>query len=295
MRLDSKSYEVDGAECECVAGKDPTASCKHIAALCYALEDFSRKRQLPSYLTCTDRLQTWNQPRPRKLQPIPVEGLRTRKRKYEIMPPKIRSSQQTRIDSQFDPRPEAFRKHDPKASEKLRCSLSLMNKPCAFLHILVHTYCLKFSDTADIPSVSALVNPSSNHDIYTAHALSPEDITARKELFHVSTALQHQIEERTRKQSNTDEWYDVRAQRITSSMCGQILNQNSKTVALLHRCLYPKPLLDPLPRPIVWGRKNEEIACKNIESIWSNVVTLVLIHTPVVLSSTTKRAGLASS
>ena len=74
VRLDSKSYEVDGAECECVAGKGPTASCKHIAALC---EDFSRKRQLPSYLTCTDRLQTWNQPRPRKLQPIPVESLRT--------------------------------------------------------------------------------------------------------------------------------------------------------------------------------------------------------------------------
>ena len=30
----------------------------------YALEDFSRQRQLPSYLTSTDKLQTWNQPRP---------------------------------------------------------------------------------------------------------------------------------------------------------------------------------------------------------------------------------------
>ena len=153
------------------------------------------------------------------------------------MPPKIRSCQQTRIASQFDPRPEVFRKHDPKASEKLRCSLSLMNKPCAFLHILApdvekinhdHTYCLKFSDTADIPSVSVLVTPSSNHDKYTARILSPEEITARKELFHVSTALRHKIEERTRKQSNTDEWYDVRAQRITSSICGQILNQKTK-------------------------------------------------------------------
>ena len=77
MKLDSRSYEIDGAECECAAGKGPKASCKHIAALCYALEDFSRRRQLPSYLTSIDKLQTWNQPRPRKLQPIPVESLRT--------------------------------------------------------------------------------------------------------------------------------------------------------------------------------------------------------------------------
>ena len=122
MKLDSKSYEIDGADCEYAAGNGTTSSCKHKAALYYALEDFSRKRQLPSYLTCTDRLQTWNQPRPRKLQPIPVENLRTCK--YEIMPSKLRSSQQTQIASQSDPRSEALRKHGLKAS---RCSLSLMN------------------------------------------------------------------------------------------------------------------------------------------------------------------------
>ena len=67
------------------------------------------------------------------------------------MPPRIRSPQQTRVASHFDPRPEALRTPDPKASEQLRCSLLSLNKPCA-LHELVpdtekinhdHSYSLK--------------------------------------------------------------------------------------------------------------------------------------------------------
>ena len=57
LRLDSShstSYEIDGAECGCAAGRGPRASCKHIAALCYALEDFGRLKQLPSSHTCTE-------------------------------------------------------------------------------------------------------------------------------------------------------------------------------------------------------------------------------------------------
>ena len=135
MKLDSRSYEIGSAQCGCPAGKGPRTSCKPIAALCYALEEFTRLRQIPDFLTSTDKLQTWNQPRPRKLQPIPVENLCTRK--HEIMPPKIRSSQQLRVVSQFDPRPETLRTHDPKVSERLRCSLLSLNKPCAFLHVLV--------------------------------------------------------------------------------------------------------------------------------------------------------------
>jgi len=34
-------YDVIGAKCRCPAGKGPCGSCKHIAAVCYALEEFS--------------------------------------------------------------------------------------------------------------------------------------------------------------------------------------------------------------------------------------------------------------
>ena len=88
MQLEEASFDIHSAQCGCPAEKGPHASCKHIAALCYALEEFSRVRQLPDFLTSTDRLQTWNQP---KLDPIPIENLR--KRKQEIMPPRKWSAQ----------------------------------------------------------------------------------------------------------------------------------------------------------------------------------------------------------
>ena len=58
MTLDGSSYDILSAKCGCPAGMGPKASCKHIAALCYALEKFSRLRQLPDFLTCTDELQS---------------------------------------------------------------------------------------------------------------------------------------------------------------------------------------------------------------------------------------------
>ena len=135
MQLNRNSYEIAHAQCCCPAGCGPKASCKHIAALCYTLEEFSRPRQLPDFSSCTDRLQTWNQPRPRKLLPIPVEDMRTRK--HEIMPPKIRSAQQSHTVSEFDPRPEALRTTDPTALENLRCRLLQLDKPCSFMQLLI--------------------------------------------------------------------------------------------------------------------------------------------------------------
>ena len=272
LKLDSGSYEIDGAECGCPAGRGPRASCKHIAALCYALEEFARLKQLPSFQTSTERLQTWNQPRPRKFQPIPVESMRARM--HEIMPPSIRPLQQTRVASHFDPRPEGMRVLGPTASETLRCSLLGLNKPCGFLHVLVpdvvkiehdHTYCSKRTTTTDAPSPSILATSTDDHVNYRTRELSSDEIAIRKKSFNVSTALQHSIEERTRKQFQTEEWHRLRVQRITSSTCGLILTQKKKTVALLRQCLYSKPLLHPLPLPIAWGRENEQIACRKYE------------------------------
>ena len=64
--MDANVNDAIGAECGCPAGKGPCESCKHIAALCYALEEFSRLGKLPEYVTCTDKLQQWNKPREKK-------------------------------------------------------------------------------------------------------------------------------------------------------------------------------------------------------------------------------------
>ena len=55
-------------------------------------------------------------------------------------------------------------------------------------------------------------------------------------------------------QHHSELWQNVRYKRITGSICGRVLCQKKKTDSLLMYCLYPKPLLDPLPAPIMWGR-----------------------------------------
>ena len=161
MVLDEISQDV-GAKCGCAAGMGPKASCKHIAALCYALEEFSRLRQLPDFLTCTDKLQSWNQPRPRKLPTVPVEHLH--QRKHELKPTKVRS-QSARSASECDPRPQHLRVDSTQACKQLRCTLLALNAPCAFLHILVpsvdkithdHNYAQRQRDPVLQPSSPSL-------------------------------------------------------------------------------------------------------------------------------------------
>ena len=98
-----------------------------------------------------------------------------------------------------------------------------------------------------------LATSSEVHENYTARELSADDIATKKKSFCVSITLQHTIEVRTKKQSQTEEWHRLQFQRIMAYICGKILIQKKKTVSLLHQCLYPKPLLDPLPLPIAWG------------------------------------------
>ena len=58
------------ATCECAAGMGPKATCKHIASLWYALEDFVRIFIFDvssNSLACTEQLMQWNHLRGRKL------------------------------------------------------------------------------------------------------------------------------------------------------------------------------------------------------------------------------------
>ncbi len=50
-------------KCGCPAGSGPFGSCKHIAAMCYAVEEFRRVKCVRDHPSCTSRLQEWNKPR----------------------------------------------------------------------------------------------------------------------------------------------------------------------------------------------------------------------------------------
>ena len=46
LTIDKATVDVSSAQCTCPAGKGPFGSCKHIAALCFILEDFVKMREI---------------------------------------------------------------------------------------------------------------------------------------------------------------------------------------------------------------------------------------------------------
>ena len=71
--LEKQSNDITEAECECLAGRAPTQSCKLIAALCYTLDSFCKHRQLPQLRTRMEWLLTW---RPWRVKLVPLQQLK---------------------------------------------------------------------------------------------------------------------------------------------------------------------------------------------------------------------------
>ena len=71
LTIDKATVDVSSAQYTCPAGKGPFGSCKHIAALCFALEDFVKMLEIileQGEEACTSVLQRWNQPRKKRLE-----------------------------------------------------------------------------------------------------------------------------------------------------------------------------------------------------------------------------------
>ncbi len=59
----SADGQLINSECECPAGKGPTATCKHIACIALLLVEFRIDGTVPAQKTCTEILQTFHQPK----------------------------------------------------------------------------------------------------------------------------------------------------------------------------------------------------------------------------------------
>ena len=130
MILDRKTCDINAVTCGCPAGKGPVASCKHVGALCYAFVEFCTSGKFPDFLTCTDKLQAWNKPKPKKVDPIPVTHFT--KRKIEI----TKKFEKRQCITEYDPRPST-QVDDQSLLENLRISLLQSNNTSAFCNFLL--------------------------------------------------------------------------------------------------------------------------------------------------------------
>ena len=140
LSMDSKG-EIQTATCGCPAGIGPTASCKRISALCYALEEFYRIRDLRSPQSCTSELQKWNKPRKRKLDACAIDDITFIKHEYG----KKKKLPQPLV---YDPRPPSFRSISESRVQTLLQDLQKTGKDIALIHLL--------------PTASSIDNPPSS-------------------------------------------------------------------------------------------------------------------------------------
>jgi len=132
MRVKKSNARIYCAECGCPAGRGPQGSCKHIAALCYALEDLVKIRSIviEGDDACTSLLQKWNQPRKKRLDSKKVEDIDFSNHPYGKVGP-------TRAHyKSYDPRPSNLQKTTKGDLEELTQQLKSYPTPCGFLHLL---------------------------------------------------------------------------------------------------------------------------------------------------------------
>ena len=113
----------------CPAGAGPFGSCKHIAALCYALEEFCRLREVRPPDSCTSHLQQWNRPRTRHLDACDVNEISFVKHEFG----KVKRTSSSVL---YDPRPLEFAVTSKQEIETLSQKLAAAGKNIALQHLL---------------------------------------------------------------------------------------------------------------------------------------------------------------
>ena len=123
------SGDIVRASCACPAGAGPFGSCKHICALCYALEEFCRIKEVRPPESCTSQIQQWNKPRKRKLDACDVDDIQFVK--YEYGKKKRQPS-----STVYDPRPSEMALTSHHDVRLLAEQLQATGEEVALLHLL---------------------------------------------------------------------------------------------------------------------------------------------------------------
>ena len=254
-----KSGEILTAACGCPAGVGPMASCKHICALCYALEEFYRIKQLRSPHSHTSQLQKWNHPRKRKLDSCSVNDITFVKhdgKKKKEQDPLV-----------YDPRPPSLRSTSESSLSNLRRELENTGRDIVLLHLIPE------GSTDDVNSSELHVPslPLSPSDVRQHHL---DDLQAKPQPVHledISTAglafvqvLQYteeqikSVEIATRDQSVSKRWYEERQYRITASKFGRVVKRKRQHTSLVHQLLYTS--VNPSVSALQWGQQHEQDA-----------------------------------
>ena len=230
---------ISDTQCECPSGKGPTAHCKHICVVFEAIKDFIKNKTIKIRLVCTEKLQTFHQP----------------KRLYTGSPVKAVNLDLCRLDkldaklNDFDPRPAKRRK-------MLSYNSNFRNQCINFAATTLETF----------PELQ-LFAPANLYAVYNDHNYFEKcvgDLFLKSmNVTTISTEKIIEIESLTRGQSGNTHWIQERSIRMTSSCFGDICT--AKTPEKYVNSLMNPRDISHLPA-IKHGKKYEPHAIKLFEA-----------------------------
>ena len=231
----------------------PHGSCKHISALCYALEEFSRIKQVRSPESCTSQLQRWNQPRKRKLDACDVSDISFVK--YEFG--KLKQTQSSML---YDPRPSEYVATTENEIQSLRKTLVETGEDISLLHLLplpLPAQDFKLLLPFLPPDVREVIlnEVSSQPQPINYHCISEFAIKFLHALTYTPSEVK-QIEVATRGQRLCKRWHEERQYRITASKFGRVIKRQRNHGELAKQLLYTKVSSGSV-LALVWGQQHE--------------------------------------
>ena len=256
LSQDVVSGDITSALCGCTAGRGPKGSCKHIAAVCYALEEFNRIKMTTEYTACTSKLQEWNRPRKRTLEPQHVNEIKFIKHEHG-------KTKREHINAVYDPRPQHLQHTGDTEVDQFCKRLQSFSKPCGFLHVI--------TPASSVVSTTLPLIPRSVRERVLVcmrsmdHPLSLVQIYALEEMFvdriTPDTQQAESIEKATRKQFLCKRWHEERYCRITASKFGEICKSRCLTNTCTKMIHGDTSTLSSAA--LLWGRDHESQALED--------------------------------
>ena len=256
VTISTETSNVDLAECSCPAGRGPHGSCKHIAATLFALENFHtfyEEAKTEDEISCTSKLQQWNQPRKRRLDSQPSNDICFKVEEYGHKPCRVSKDF-------FDPRPLILQKTTDEELQKFTENLQDLKVSCGFLDIMVAN-----NDTSSkLPMTPRSAQSRIMAQIIKEVELPPtlQAVVSYSDnflkLIKPNDEQRKAVEKATRRQSSSKRWREERYLRLTASNFGRVILRKSNYAKLAEEILFSK-LPDSIPS-LKWGRLHESDA-----------------------------------
>ena len=226
--------EILNSHCECPAGRGPHGTCKHVAALCLMIKIFKYEDILLTNKSCTERLQTFHQP----------------KRRYGGSPIKAEEMTSKRKHKDSDPRPTKYRR-------------------LTYYNDFLRNMMINFRAEENDDLTAGYIYPKA--DIQTAGEDHWYDELVMTEYWvdnsnDVEENDVQKIEFETINQHHVYEWQMQREWRLTASNFGSI----SKMTGRRDRNKFCRVLLNPpklTNNAIMHGKQYEWVAIKSFEKL----------------------------